>query len=104
MVAFYSEAFDAHFDEVDVGGLRCWFGELPGGLLLKLVPIRDGVDFTGFPLHQPGFAVADITRVIECAVRHGGRVQDAVRQTAEGGTQAAIRDPDGNTIELYGST
>ena len=100
MVAFYTEAFGARFRVVDTGGIQSRFGELPG-LTIKLVPIRDAADFTGFPVHQLGFEVADVSRVIEIASRHGGRVQNPPAQTA-GRVHAAIRDPDGNTIELYG--
>lgn len=100
MIAFYSEAFGARFREVDTGGLRSQFGELPG-LTLKFVPIRDGVEFGEFPIHQPGFEVASVGRVIELALKHGGRVENP--PALQGGrTHAAVRDPDGNTIELYG--
>jgi len=55
-VAFYTEAFKFQFHEVDVYGIRSQFGEV-GDITLKLVPIRDGVDFTEYPIHQPGFKV-----------------------------------------------
>ena len=101
MLAFYSEAFGFRFREVDTGGLRSQFGEL-GGLTLKFVPIRDAVDFENFPIHQLGFEVPDVEAVIALAVKHGGRVQDApVRR--DGKMHASIRDPDGNTVELYGT-
>ena len=101
MLAFYSEAFGFRFREVDTGGLRSQFGELDG-LTIKFVPIRDAVDFENFPIHQLGFEVADVDAVIALAVKHGGRVQDPpVRR--DGKVHAAIRDPDGNTVELYGS-
>ena len=99
MVAFYSEAFGAKFREVQTGAIRSQFGELPG-LTLKFVPIRDAVEFEDFPVHQLGFEVADVERVIALAVKHGGRVQDAPTRTG-GRSHASVRDPDGNTIELY---
>jgi catechol 2,3-dioxygenase-like lactoylglutathione lyase family enzyme len=52
-------------------------------------------------VHQPGFDVPDVGRVVEIALRHGGRVQDAPAREGDG-VHAAVRDPDGNTIELYG--
>jgi predicted enzyme related to lactoylglutathione lyase len=99
MVAFLSEAFGARFREVETFGLRSHFAEV-NGITLKLVPIREAVDFDGFPVHQLGFKVADVESVIATAQKHGGRLEgDILRQA--GGVRAAIRDPDGNTIELY---
>jgi catechol 2,3-dioxygenase-like lactoylglutathione lyase family enzyme len=100
MLAFYAEAFGVRFRVVETDGVRSHFGEL-SNVTLKLVPIREAADFEGFPAHQLGFDVSDVARVIETALRHGGRVQDAaVRDGAR--VHAAVRDPDGNTIELYG--
>jgi len=99
MIAFYSEAFGARFREVDTYGLKSQFGELPG-LTLKFVPIRDSAEFGEFPIHQPGFEVPDVGRVVAAALRLGGRLQNEAK--SEGGRiVAAVRDPDGNTIELY---
>ena len=69
---------------------------------MKLVPLRNRADFEGFPLHQPGFTVADVDVVIAIAKKHGGKVEGEVRRQA-GRVHAAVRDPDGNTIELYQS-
>lgn len=101
MLAFYSEAFGVRFREVDTGGgIRSRFGEL-NGVTLKFVPIREDTDFEGFAVHQPGFDVADVAGVVAAARRHGGVVlhEPVVR---DGRLHAAIRDPDGNTLELYG--
>lgn len=99
MLAFYTEAFGARFEEVDTGGIRSQFGTV-GSLTLKFVPIREAVDFENFPVHQLGFHVPDVQPVLASAVRHGGRVQDEPRR-AGGRVHASVRDPDGNTIELY---
>ena len=99
MVAFYSEAFHIQFREVDTYGIRSLFGEV-NGITFKLVPIRDDSDFKGYPIHQPGFVVPDVEAVIDLALKHGGR-QESRLLHVDGKTQAAIRDPDGNTIELY---
>ena len=100
MTAFYREAFGFQFRNVDVGGLACQFGVLDG-LELKLVPIRSSTDFENFPIHQLGFEVDYLAEVLASAERHGGRIQN---EPVRNGDQlhAAIRDPDGNTIELYG--
>src|SRR5574339_145035 len=72
MLAFYSEAFHVQFREVDTYGIRSQFGEV-NGITLKFVPIRDEADFKGYPIHQPGFVVADVEAVIALAIQHGGR-------------------------------
>lgn len=100
MRAFYEEAFGARFRPVETSGLPSWFGEL-GGLTIKLVPLRESVDFDGWPSHQLGFEVPDVERVIALAVAHGG-VQEGEVFVEGGRVHAAVRDPDGNTIELYG--
>jgi predicted enzyme related to lactoylglutathione lyase len=99
MLAFYSEAFQVQFREVDTYGIRSQFGEL-NGITMKFVPIRDEVDFKNFPIHQPGFVVPDVEAVIAIAQKHGGR-QEGQLIRVDGKIQAALRDPDGNTIELY---
>jgi catechol 2,3-dioxygenase-like lactoylglutathione lyase family enzyme len=101
MLAFYEEALGVRFRLVRTGQIESRFGELPG-LTLKFVPIRPEADFKGFPVHQLGFEVADIEAVIASVVRHGGRVANAPVRI-DGRIHAAIRDPDGNTLELYQS-
>jgi catechol 2,3-dioxygenase-like lactoylglutathione lyase family enzyme len=99
MVRFYSEAFHIQFQEVNTSGIPSQFGEL-NGITLKLVPIRDEADFQSFPIHQPGFVVPDVEAVIALAIQYGGRQEGSLLRNQDG-VQAAIRDPDGNTIELY---
>jgi predicted enzyme related to lactoylglutathione lyase len=99
MLAFYSEAFHVQFEEVDTYGIRSQFGEL-NGVTLKFVPIRDEADFKGYPIHQPGLVVPDVQSVIDIAKKYGGRQEGQIIRV-DGKIQAAIRDPDGNTIELY---
>jgi len=99
MVHFYSQAFGVQFREVDTYGIHSQFGEV-GGITLKFVPIRDSDDFRGFPVHQPGFVVPDVDAVVALALEHGGRQEGQIIRR-DGQVQAAVRDPDGNTIELY---
>lgn len=99
MVNFYSEAFNIQFREVPTFGLPSRFGEV-GGVTLKLVPIRESEDFENYPVHQPGFVVPDVEAVIALAIKHGGRQEGGIIRNGDV-IQAAIRDPDGNTIELY---
>lgn len=99
MMNFYSEAFQVQFREVDTYGIRSQFGDV-NGITLKFVPIRDDTDFKGYPVHQPGFVVEDVEAVVALAVKHGGR-QEGQTIRNNGKIEAAVRDPDGNTIELY---
>jgi predicted enzyme related to lactoylglutathione lyase len=99
MVAFYSAAFQVQFREVDTYGISSQFGKIDG-ITLKFVPIRESDDFTGFPVHQPGFAVPEVEAVVAIALKHGGQKEGQIIRV-DGKTQAAVRDPDGNTIELY---
>ena len=99
MEAFYSEAFGFVFRDEQTGAMTSRFGAA-GELTVKLVPIREAADFVGFPVHQPGFDVKDIERVIAIATRHGGALLHAPTRTG-GRLTASVRDPDGNTVELY---
>ncbi len=99
MVAFYTEAFQIQFRTVNTYGIQSLFGEL-NGITLKFVSIRDEADFKGYPIHQPGFMVPDVQAVIDIALKYGGRQEGQIIRS-DGKIQAAIRDPDGNTIELY---
>jgi len=99
---FYAEAFQVQFQEVKTYGLSSQFGELDG-VTLKLVPIRESDNFKEFPVHQLGFTVPDVERVIALALQYGGRQEGQVIRMG-GKIQAAIRDPDGNTIELYSTS
>ena len=99
MLEFYSQAFGVKFHQVDTYGIPSQFGEV-NGITLKFVPIRDEADFKNFPVHQLGFVVPNVEAVIALALQHGGREEgNLIRK--EGRTEAAVRDPDGNTIELY---
>ena len=99
ILAFYSEAFHVQFVKVDTYGIRSRFGEL-NGVTLKFVPIRDEADFKNYPVQQLGFVVPDVQAVIALALQHGGREEGHLIRK-EGRIEAAVRDPDGNTIELY---
>ena len=100
MVTFYAKAFGFRFEAVETDGFTSWFGRTRH-LTLKLVPIREAADFEGYPVHQPGFEVFNVRRTVAIAVRCGGSVHDRPVRRDER-LQAAVRDPDGNTIELYG--
>ena len=99
MLDFYSQAFGVKFREVNTFGILSQFGEVDG-VTLKFVPIRDEADFKNYPVHQLGFVVPDVEAVIALALQHGGREEGTLIRK-QGRIEAAVRDPDGNTIELY---
>lgn len=99
MVAFYEEAFGVQFQPVQTGPILSQFGTIDD-MVIKFVPIRDEVDFEDFPSHQLGFTVPDIEAVIELATQYGGRQEGELIRDGQR-VHAAVRDPDGNTIELY---
>jgi len=99
MISFYSKAFHIQFHEVDTFGIASQFGEV-NGITLKFVPIRDDEDFEAYPIHQPGFIVPDVETVVALAVKYGGRQEGKLIRDGDK-VQTAVRDPDGNTIELY---
>jgi catechol 2,3-dioxygenase-like lactoylglutathione lyase family enzyme len=99
MEAFYAEAFGFKFRDENTGGMVSRFGA-GNGITIKLVPIRKDTDFVDFPVHQPGFEVDDVARVIEIARKHGGSMLQAPARDG-GVVTGSVRDPDGNTIELY---
>jgi catechol 2,3-dioxygenase-like lactoylglutathione lyase family enzyme len=99
MVAFYSQAFGFEFQPQMTRGIQSQFGQL-GAFTLKLVPLRDSVEFEDFPSHQLGFEVASVDCVLALAEQYGGRQEGSFLEQ-EGRRQGAVRDPDGNTVEIY---
>lgn len=99
MVAFYSEALHIQFEDVDTFGLQSKFGNF-NGITLKFVPIRDEPDFENYPVHQLGFGIPDVEKVIDIAIKHGGKLEGDIARQGDN-VSAAVRDPDGNTLELY---
>ena len=99
MLAFYRDAFGVTFREVDTFGIPSHFGTL-SGMTLKLVPIRESADFEGYPDYQLGIEVSDLAAVLQVATRYGGRQEGELR-SEDGLLHGAVRDPDGNTLELY---
>lgn len=99
MVDFYTGAFGIQFQPVETGGFLSQFGSF-NGLTIKFVPIRESADFDNFPSHQLGFEVPDVERTIALARQYGGRQEGEVLRDGQQ-VHAAVRDPDGNSIELY---
>jgi catechol 2,3-dioxygenase-like lactoylglutathione lyase family enzyme len=99
MVDFYTEAFGIQFQQVNTAGFLSQFG-IFNGLTIKFVPIRESADFENFPSHQLGFTVPDVEHVISLTQKYGGRQEGEIFRDGSR-VHAAVRDPDGNSIELY---
>lgn len=99
MLAFYQRAFGFEFRAVRTGPFDSQFAEREG-LTLKLVPMRAAKDFESFPIHQLGFAVDDVEATVALAQELGGQPLGEVVFRDGRATDAAVRDPDGNSIEL----
>ena len=69
-----------------------------GECVLEVYPLPDGgeADVTT----RLGFAVADLSRVLEAMQAGGTPVLSPPRDTAWG-KRAVVRDPDGRAVELY---
>ena len=77
------------------------FAWLPNkDLLFTERPGRVRIIESGKLRAEPVFVVPDVESVIALAIKHGGRQEGGIIRKG-GELQAAIRDPDGNTIELY---
>jgi catechol 2,3-dioxygenase-like lactoylglutathione lyase family enzyme len=101
MADFYTQAFGAAFREVEMFGLPVRQAQI-ASLTLKLVPLRDTVDLVDYPVHQLGFSVDNVHAVVRLATLHGGGPHGDVLTDGDR-MRAAVRDPDGNTIELEGT-
>jgi len=99
MVAFYSEAFGTSFKEFAIDGTAFHFGRVDG-VLLKFGAGRKKADHDGASHVQLGFTVADVAAVIKIAEKHGGKQEGKLGEIS-GRVHGVVRDPDGNTIDLY---
>ncbi|MEQ8765744.1 MAG: VOC family protein [Planctomycetota bacterium] len=99
MVRFYRGVFGFRFTQVETSGIQSQFG-VRNDLTIKLVPLRALPDFEGFPTHQPGFEVEDVRATLRLAIKHGGKQEGGLIEEDDQ-LRAAMRDPDGNTIEIY---
>ncbi|MCA8979793.1 MAG: SAM-dependent methyltransferase [Planctomycetes bacterium] len=100
LAEFYSAVFGMRFESSKTSGMPCFVGRL-GDVVLQLVPLRDASDFEGFPLHQLGFDVQDVDEAVQSVLELGGRLEEEVVRKDDR-AHACVRDPDGNTIELFG--
>jgi len=98
MVDFYQSVFQAEFQPVEAYGAMLFRGKI-AGLDLLLYPQEVAgihVDQNRFLLK---FEVPDINHIINLALTNGGSLINAPADS-EGTKAAAVRDPDGNSIEF----
>jgi catechol 2,3-dioxygenase-like lactoylglutathione lyase family enzyme len=98
MVAFYDAVLDARLQPVTAYGTTLYRGAVAGvGLLL--CPNEIAGVAAEQSRHQLRLRVPDLARAMERARASGGSLDGEVME-ADGVRQAAVRDPDGNTLEL----
>jgi predicted enzyme related to lactoylglutathione lyase len=99
MVAFYGRLFQAEFRAIDCGEFQLYRGEIAPGLELQFCPKAVAGITATQNIHQLRFVVPELERYLALAVLAGGQVLGEV--TVQGGRRCgAVRDPDGNSLEL----
>lgn len=98
MVRFYNLVFDANLQPQPELGAGFHQGVLSGLTLLLCPNDIAGVDASS-NRHQLRFTVNDIDEVLRRTQAAGGKVEGKIVQVGSE-RLAAVRDPDGNTIEF----
>ena len=98
MTRFYNDVFAAGLRPSPVGGVTMQLGTL-AGLELLLCPNDIAKVDAALNRHMLRIVVEDVASVLE-RVRGSGGTVDGPLSVVEGRRLAAVRDPDGNTIEL----
>lgn len=99
MVHFYSAVFDCDFQEFEAFGAKLYKGSLADFDLL-ICPNRIAGIQAEQNRHQLKFSVRNIVRTMEFALEAGGTVLNEITEDHQGFRIAAVRDPDGNTLEF----
>jgi predicted enzyme related to lactoylglutathione lyase len=98
MVDFYQSVFQAEFQPVEAYGAMLFRGKI-AGLDVLLYP----QEVAGIHVDQSRcllkFEVTDIHHILDLALTNGGSLLNAPVEN-EGSKAAAVRDPDGNSIEF----
>ena len=99
MVHFYSAVFDCDFQEFEAFGEKLYKGNMAGFDLLICPSHIAGIQAEQ-NRHQLKFSVRNIERTMDGALEAGGTVLNEVTEDHQGFRIAAVRDPDGNSIEF----
>jgi predicted enzyme related to lactoylglutathione lyase len=97
MVKFYENVFNTHFDSLDAGGVKLYYGNLLGFSTLLAPNSLAGVEAKQ-SRHQFELFVKNLEEVKKRVMESGGSVRE--EEVQNGSTVATIVDPDGNTIIL----
>jgi predicted enzyme related to lactoylglutathione lyase len=98
MVRFYNDVFHARMKEVEIGGVTMHLGYIAGVELL-LCPNDVSKVKADLNRHMLRLRVGDFDAALKRVQGSGGTV-DAAPVLMSGERVVAVRDPDGNTIEL----
>ncbi len=98
MAAFYNQVFVAGLERIESGSLTLFRGTLAGIPLLLCPAEIAGIDAKQNRL-QLRFEVEDLQSVLRAAVENGGELLGEP-DDGDGEVRAAVRDPDGNSIEF----
>ena len=98
MVHFYEHVFDANFQSIKTEHATFYAGQI-AGIALTLIPNTVAQVKAEQNRQQLSFVVADLEQVLALSEKAGGKNLIDLIDTPEG-KQAAVTDPDGNTIEF----
>jgi predicted enzyme related to lactoylglutathione lyase len=98
MVRFYNDVFHARMKEVDIGGVTMQLGHI-AGIELLLCPNDVSKVKADLNRHMLRVRVGDFDAAVRRVQGSGGSL-DAAPVSMSGERVVAVRDPDGNTIEL----
>ncbi len=98
MVRFYNDVFHARMKEVDIGGVAMQLGHV-AGIEVLLCPNDVSKVKAELNRHMLRVRVGDFDAALR-RVRGSGGTVDAAPVLMSGERVVAVRDPDGNTIEL----
>jgi predicted enzyme related to lactoylglutathione lyase len=98
MAGFYNELFDTGLEPFEAYGTTFYRGKL-SGLDLVLCPNEIARVSADQNRHQFRFEINDLNGLAEKVMGAGGKFSEAISEDSET-KSCAVRDPDGNTIEL----
>lgn len=97
MVKFYDTLFSTGLQPTEVYGTRLYNGSL-AGIHLTICPNEIAGVQAEQSRHQLAFRVADLMAILSRVEAAGGSIEPPL--TDDPPTQAILRDPDGNTIQV----
>jgi len=96
MVRFYDTLFGTQFQPQEIHGITFYNGAL-GGILILICPNEIARVDAKQSRHQLAIRVGDLKSLLGKVESLGGLIETPITESM---TEAIIRDPDGNTIEV----